>query len=176
MRYSLVSLLLFATVIGLSIAYWKQSRVIQDMEKELRVLRDEEIQQIPPGRVVVRRLASSAPNTWRYRVHIPGGNDWVFCHSGLGSSGQMRHPTGTFSVFINLTEKPSWQGPNTWFLNYGTNIHPRNVDKAIKPEVAQRLREHFRWKASPRESNMPVPPFIGFLKTEDFAIWIAAEL
>lgn len=179
-RFSILSLLLLATIVGLSIALWMTRHENESLRIEIRVLKQEEIESKKATRPIVRKLRTTEPLTWRYRIYLPPSKQepdgaWALCNKHSYYSRQSRLQAGTLDIFLKITEDPLPDGRSEWHLNIGDGY--RTERETISAESARRFREAYKWAMSPQERTLPPnPSFIGLLKSEDVAVWIAPVL
>ena len=181
MKFSLLSLLLFAAVVGLSIALWMTRQENENLRVEVRGLKHEEIKAKKANLPIVRKLPTHEPLTWRYRIYLPPGKlqpggAWVLCTKYPSGGGeQARLEAGTVDITMKVTEDPVPGGGSEWHLNIGDRYRTERLE--ISAETAEQFREEYKWTLSPQESELaPNSPFIGLLKSEEVAIWIAPNL
>ena len=134
-RISLLTFLLLATVLCLSISHWITSRELSSAQKELRILRDEQGHLSVEDETKFHAVAidSDEPNTWRWRLFLPKGAryQWnIACdeipqnsppmHAGVvGVSNEPYWETGNI-VLVTARLRPVDDG--NWVLNVSSKI------------------------------------------------------
>jgi len=97
-RFSLMSLMLFAALLCVSVAHWRLRQEHSAITLDRERLRDElgYLAVYNAEMAYVREGHAYEPLTWKYRVYLPDGEYWLYTKEGTipkpSSSGQ---PTGS---------------------------------------------------------------------------------
>ncbi len=89
LRFSLKSLFVITTIIGLTVALWAQSRTNRSLREEVAPLREKnrdlqnqlgQFPEVDPKQVQVM-LVDSSTGWWRLRIHLPEGRKYRMHHA-----------------------------------------------------------------------------------------------
>lgn len=110
-RFSLLTFLLAATIVGVTVSQWRTSRRLATANSELRQLRDLFGVLSVEDRSKVHAVAIEAdePDTWRWRLFLPKGARYEW---NIAAEGIPQHAPPNTPAWGSASNEPYWQTEN----------------------------------------------------------------